>query len=106
MAWEWIVLATITVLGPLIFNSWMPARVEITFTNGLTHVIRLNPALRIGRSALKMAFMWGVALGLAQLERRLWLQIWVILPAAIGLTVHFIFVRSRRVHWRTGAPLR
>ena len=104
MAWEWIVLSVITLVGPVVFYAWMPARMEVTFTNDLTYVIQFSLPLRILRTALKFGFMWGVALALAQLERRLWLQVWVIAPALIGLTVHFTFVRKRRVHWRTGLP--
>ncbi len=104
MAWEWIVLGFVTILGPLIFHAWMPAQVDTTFANGLTYTARYSPAMRIARSVLKIAFMWGVALGLAQMERRLWLQLWVVLPGVIGLTAHFTFVHRRGVHWRTGAP--
>jgi hypothetical protein len=105
MAWEWMVLIVATVLGPALFHAWTPTQVETTFANGLTYTARFSPLLRIVRTMLKMAFMWGVALGLAQLERRLWLQLWVIAPAALGLAVHFSFVKSRGVHWRTGASV-
>jgi len=106
MAWEWILLAFITLLGPVIFHHWMPMRIETTFPSGVTYVSERGPISRIVHSMAKFAIIWIIALMLAQLERRLWLQLWVVLPAAMGLTFHFIFVRIRGVHWRTGAALR
>lgn len=106
MAWEWILLACITLLGPVIFHRWMPMRIETTFPCGVTHISERGRISRFAHSLGKFAIVWIVALLLAQFERRLWLQLWVVLPAALGLTVHFIFVRIRGVHWRTGASLR
>ena len=105
MAWEWIVLGVLTVVGPVIFRGFLPVRQIVTVRGGGVFDLTYSTVAQIMRSAAKFGFVWLIALGLAQLERRLWLRLWIIGLPLIGLTGHFVYVRRCGVHWLSGRPL-
>ncbi len=105
MAWEWIVLTTLTVVGPTMFHRFMPVNLEITVRGGGVFAVRFGPVAQALRVILKFGLVWLIALGLARLESRLWLRLWIIGLPFIGLLGHFVYVRRCRVHWLSGRPL-
>ncbi len=105
MAWEWIVLLAMTLCGPLMFHRFVPTRQETTVRGGAVFTFEFGLGAQVARTTIKFALVWIVALALAQLENRLWLRIWVIAPALLGLSTHFFFVKRHRVHWLSGRPL-
>ena len=105
MAWEWIVLATLTIVGPVMFHRFMPVNLEITVRGGGVFTVRFGLVTQVLRIISKFGLVWLIALGLAQLESRLWLRLWIIGLPFIGLVAHFVYVRRCRVHWLSGRPL-
>ena len=105
MAWEWIVLAALTIIGPVMFHRFIPVRQEVTVRGGGVFTFEYGPAAQIIRSAAKFGLVWLIALGLAQLESRLWLRLWIIGLPVIGLIGHFVYVRRCGVHWLSGCSL-
>ncbi len=105
MAWEWTVLAAITVIGPGMFHRFVPVNLEITVRGGGVFAVRFGPVTQVLRVTLKFGLIWLVAFGLAQLESRLWLRLWVLMPPVVGFTFHVIYVRKSHVHWLSGRPL-
>ena len=105
MAWEWIVLAAITIIGPVTFRGFLPVRQIVTVRGGGVFDFTYSTAAQILRSAAKFGLVWLIALGLAQLESRLWLRLWIIGLPVIGLVGHFVYVRRCGVHWLSGRPL-
>ena len=65
MAWEWIVLAVVTVVGPTLFHRFLPTRVEITIRGGAVFTIHFGPVLQILRTGFKFSVVWAIALLLA-----------------------------------------
>ena len=105
MAWEWIVLGTLTVVGPTMFHRFIPVNLEITVGGGGVFTVRFGLVTQVLRIILKFGLVWLIALGLAQLESRLWLRLWVLVPPVVGFTFHGIYVRKSHVHWLSGRPL-
>ncbi len=105
MAWEWIVLAALTIVGPVMFHRFMPVNLEITVRGGGVFAVRFGPVAQVLRVILKFGLIWLMAFGLAQLESRLWLRLWVLVPAVVGFTFHGIYVRKSHVHWLSGRAL-
>lgn len=105
MAWEWIVLVALTIIGPAMFHRFIPVRQEVTVRGGAVFTLEYGPVAQIMRSAAKFGLVWLIALGLAQLESRLWLRLWIIGLPLIGLIGHFVYVRRYDVHWLSGRPL-
>ena len=105
MAWEWIFLAILTVLGPVLFHRFIPVRQEVTVRGGGVFTLEYSPVAQIVRSAAKFGFVWLIAMALAQLESRLWLRLWIIGMPVIGLVGHSVYVRRCRVNWLSGRPL-
>ena len=105
MAWEWIVLAIVTVVGPSLFHRFLPTREEITIRGGAVFTIHFGPVMQILRTGFKFAVVWAIALLLARLENRLWLRLWIVGTAMLGFIGHFVVTRKHRVHWLTGMPL-
>ena len=105
MAWEWIVLATLTIVGPVMFHRFMPVNLEITVRGGGVFTVRFGPVAQALRVILKFGLVWLIALGLARLESRLWLRLWIIGLPLIGSVGHFVYVRRYGVHWLNGRPL-
>lgn len=84
MAWEWIVLVALTIIGPAMFHRFIPVRQEVIVRGGAVFTVEYGPVAQIMRSAAKFGFVWLIALGLAQLESRLWLRLWIIGLPVIG----------------------
>ncbi len=105
MAWEWIVLGALTIIGPVMFHRFIPVRQEVTVRGGGVFTLEYGAVAQIMRSAAKFGFVWLIALGLAQLESRLWLRLWIIGLPVIGLVGHVVYVRRCGVHWLSGPPL-
>ncbi len=105
MAWEWIVLAAITIIGPVTFHRLLPTRQVVTVRGGGVFTLEYGAVAQIMRSAAKFGLVWLIALGLAQLDNRLWLRCWIIGLPLIGLIGHFVYVRRCGVHWLSGRPL-
>ena len=105
MAWEWIVLVAITIVGPVMFHRFIPVRQEVTVRGGGVFTLEYSPVAQIIRSAAKFGFVWLIAMAFAQLESRLWLRLWIIGLPFIGLVGHFVYVRRCGVHWLSGRPL-
>ncbi len=105
MAWEWIVLAALTIIGPVMFHRFIPVRQEVTVRGGAVLTFEYGPVAQIVRSAAKFGFVWLIAMALAQLESRLWLRLWIIGLPVIGLVGHFVYVRRCGVHWLNGRSL-
>lgn len=105
MASEWIVLVALTIIGPVMFHRFIPVRQEVTVRGGAVFTMEYGTATQIIRSAAKFGLVWLIALGLAQLESRLWLRLWIIGLPVIGLVGHFVYVRRCGVHWLSGRPL-
>ena len=78
---------------------------QVTVRGGAVFTIRYSIAAQIMRTAAKFGFVWLIAVGLAQLESRLWLRLWIIGGPLIGLIGHFVYVRSFQVHWLSCHPL-
>ncbi len=105
MAWEWIVLGTLTVIGPVIFRGFLPARQVFTVRGGGVFDFTYTTTTQIIRCIAKFGLVWLIALGLAQLDSWLWLRLWIIGLPLIGLIGHFVYVRRCGVHWLSGRPL-
>ncbi len=105
MAWEWIVLVSITVIGPTVFHRFLPIRQEITVLGGAVFTVNYGPVARILRTTFKFAVVWAIALLLARLDNRLWLRLWVVGPPLLGGSVHFFGCKKHRVHCLTGRPV-
>ena len=105
MAWEWIVLVSITVIGPTVFHRFLPIRQEITVLGGAVFTVNYGPVARILRTTFKFAVVWAIALLLARLDNRLWLRLWVVGPPLLGGNVHFFGCKKHRVHCLTGRPV-
>jgi len=105
MAWEWIVLAAITIIGPVIFRGFLPVRQIVTVRGGGVFDFTYSTVAQIMRSAAKFGFVWLIALGLAQLDSRLWLRLFVVGLPAICIAAHSYFVMRCGVHWLSGRPL-
>ena len=105
MAWEWIVLAALTIIGPAIFHRFIPTRQVVTVRGGGVFTLEYGAIAQIMRSAAKFGFVWLIAMVLAQMESRLWLRCWIIGLPLIGLIAHFVYVRRCDVHWLSGRPL-
>ncbi len=105
MAWEWIVLGALTIIGPVMFHRFIPARQEVTVRGGAVFTMEYGPVPQIMRSAAKFGLVWLIALGLAQLESRLWLRLWIVGLPVVGLVGHLLYVRRYGVHWLSGRPL-
>ncbi len=105
MPWEWIVLAALTIIGPATFHRFLPTRQVVTVRGGGVFTLDYGPVAQIVRSVAKFGFVWLIALGLAQLESRLWMRLWIIGLPLIGVTGHFVYVRRCGVHWLSGRPL-
>lgn len=87
------------------FHRFIPIRQEVPVRGGGVFTLEYSPVAQIMRSAAKFGFVWLIALGLAQLESRLWLRLWIIGLPLIGLAGHFVYVRRYGVHWLSGRPL-
>lgn len=105
MAWEWIVLIALTIIGPTMFHRFIPVMQQVTVRGGAVFTIRFSLLAQIMRSAAKFGFVWLIAFSLAQLESRMWLRLWIIGMPLIGLVGHFVYVRRFKVHWLSGHQL-
>ena len=105
MAWEWIILAALTIIGPVMFHRFVPVRQEVTVRGGGVFDFTYSTGAQIIRSVAKFGLVWLIALRLAQLKSRLWLWLWIIGLPVIGLVAHFVYVPRCRVHWLSGRPL-
>ena len=86
MAWEWIVLGILTVVGPVIFRGFLPARQVFTVRGGGVFDFTYTTTTQIIRCIVKIGFIWLIALALSQLESRLWLRLFVVVLPAVGMT--------------------
>jgi len=105
MAWEWIVLAAITIIGPVIFRGFLPVRQVFTVRGGGVFDFTYTTTTQIIRCGVKFGFIWLIALALSQLESRLWLRLFVVVLPAGCMTAHSYFVMRCGVHWLTGRSL-
>ena len=105
MAWEWIVLLIVSVVGPTLFSRFAPTRQETTVRGGAVFTINYSPVTLVLRSAVKFGAYWGIALLLARLDNRLWLRLWAVGLPLLGTVAHFVLVKRNRIHWLTGKPL-
>ncbi len=105
MAWEFIVLTIVTIVGPTLFFQFVPKRMELTVRGGGVFVFEYNLLRQVLRAAIKFGAVWAFALLLARLENRLWLRLVVVGLPLIGAAVHFAYVKKFNIHWLTGRPL-
>ena len=105
MAWEWIVLVSITIIGPTVFHRFLPIRQELTVLGGGIFTVNFGPVARVLRTTFKFAAVWAIALLLARFDNRLWLRLWVVGLPFLGVSVHFLGCKKYRVHGITGRAL-
>ncbi len=104
MAWEWVLLAVLTVAGPLAFRRFIVVRQVVTTRGGAVYAMDYGPAAQWLNTALKFAVFWLVALLLSQRPDRMWLRLWVLALPPLIVCVHLALARRHRVHGLSGGP--